>query len=79
MERPLRVMTMQGPRTSLAKSEYLDIGSTTIFTIKILSSQKITWKIIEKAFDYGKFIGLGQWRGSGGYGRYTWKYVYRQG
>jgi len=75
LERPLRAMTMLGPRVTLTKSEYVDIGTKIGFEVKILPNPKITWEVVEKALDYGQYVGLGQWRGSGGYGRYTWRYV----
>jgi len=75
LERPLRAMTMLGPRVTLTKSEYVDIGTKIVFEVKILPNPKITWEVVEKALDYGQYVGLGQWRGSGGYGRYAWRYV----
>ena len=79
LERPLRAMTMQGPRTSLASSEYLDSGWTIKFDITLLDnngtakSKPLTWEAIEEAFNYGMlFKGLGQWRNAQ-YGRFTWK------
>jgi len=75
IERPLRCMTMQGPRVTLSKSDYVNVGSTLVFEITLLPNPKITWDAIEKALDYGKYYGIGQWRGSGGYGRFEWEFV----
>lgn len=79
-ERPLRATTMQGPRTSLAKSEQLDEGWTLEFKVTLLpgiptkSSKDITFDDIETALDYGEFKGLGQWRNAS-WGCFTWERV----
>jgi len=75
IERPIRAMTMKGPRISLTKSDTVPKGTKLKFEIKLLPNPKITWNEIEQALSYGEFYGLGQWRGSGGYGRYLWEYV----
>jgi hypothetical protein len=69
VERPLRAMTMQGPRVSLARSDYVDAGIELEFTISLLPQREITWEIIEALFEYGKLAGLGQFR-SGSFGRF---------
>ena len=79
-ERPLRANTMQGPRTSLAKSEQLDEGweldveITLLPGIKTAKSEAIDWDAIETALEYGQFKGLGQWRNAG-WGSFTWERV----
>ena len=70
-ERPIRAQTAQGPRVSLIKSDYVCEGTTIEFEIRVISNPKITWEVIEKAMELGQYYGLGQWRGSGGYGRYV--------
>lgn len=80
LERPLRAMTMQGPRVSLAKSELIDEGWECEFEIQFLNdvsggkSKTYTWEIIEKLFEYGELKGLLQWR-NGGYGRFTFEWI----
>lgn len=74
LERPLRAQTMQGPRVSLAKSDYVNAGTTFEVSIILLSHKEITWKVIEELLDYGQLKGLGQYR-NGGYGRFKWEYV----
>lgn len=69
VERPLRAMTMQGPRVTLARSDYLNAGLEISFTITLLSSPDVTPKFIEKLFEYGALCGLGQFR-NGSYGRF---------
>ena len=79
-ERPLRAMTMQGPRVSVAASECIRDGWELTFTIHLLEnpaspkSKALTFDVIEQALDYGAFKGLGQWR-NGQNGRFTWSVV----
>lgn len=76
LERPLRGMTMQGPRIALASSELVDLPWSIEVKIALLEnagtkqSKALTWDVIEDALAYGQFRGLGQWR-NGGYGRFT--------
>jgi len=74
LERPLRAMTRQGPRVSIARSDYVNPGSWIEFTISIYKNKNITPEIIRMCFDYGRLHGLGQWA-SGGYGRFKWEEV----
>lgn len=69
VERPLRAMTMQGPRVSLARSDSVNEGIELGFTIKLLQNKEITWEIIEHLMSYGELCGLGQFR-NGSYGRF---------
>ena len=69
-QRPLRAMTMQGERVSLAKSEEIPAGATLTFTIQLLDPK--LEDVVLEWLDYGKFRGLGQWRNSGK-GRYTYE------
>ena len=74
IERPLRAMTMQGPRVTLARSDFLKIGTILDFEISLIENKEINWKVIELLLDYGKFMGLGQFR-NGGYGQFIWKFI----
>lgn len=82
-ERPLRAMTMRGPRVSVSASETISAGWELIFTASLLenpSSQKskaLTFDVIEEALDYGAFKGLGQWR-NGQNGRFTWEAIKKE-
>ena len=77
-ERPLRAMTMQGPRVSVAASETINAGWGLRFTLTLIENEgtaksvPLTFDVIEQALDYGAFKGLGQWR-NGQNGRFTWK------
>ena len=62
-ERPLRAMTMQGERVSLAKSETVPAGTT--MTIKILLLTADMEKVVDECMAYGALHGIGQWRNSG--------------
>lgn len=64
-ERSLKAMTMQGPRTTLAASEYLDPPIIFTISLTLLPHKELTWGVVEELFDYGRFQGLGQWRGAG--------------
>lgn len=69
--RSLRTQTARGPRVSIATSDIVNAGRLLKFTVEILPNKKqIDYAAVEQAFDYGRFVGLGQWRGSGGYGKF---------
>lgn len=78
LERPLRGETAQGPRVSLAKSEYINPGWTLEFTIKVLENKKTAKSIpmninaVKSFLDYGELKGLLQWRNAG-YGAFTYE------
>lgn len=80
LERPLRAMTMQGPRVSVTASECIDPDWSITFTVNLLENEKtvksapLTMKAIETMLDYGSFKGLGQWR-NGQNGRFEWERV----
>ena len=70
LERPLRAQTMQGPRVTLARSDYVCEGTEIDFTLLLLPNNKdITEEILESILEYGQYQGLGQFR-NGGYGRF---------
>lgn len=75
IERPLRAMTMQGPRVTLARSDYIDAGTAMELQVVILDNPKneINPKVIKELFSYGELCGLGQFR-NGSYGRFTVEY-----
>lgn len=62
-QRPLRAQTPQGERITLAASETVPVGSSIIFTIKMLLDSHE--KAVIEALDYGALRGFGQWRNSG--------------
>ena len=71
LERPLRGMTAKGPGVTLTRSDYIDKDRTIEFDLVLLKNSKgITWEAINECLGYGELVGLGQWRGSGGYGRF---------
>lgn len=71
-ERTLRVETMQGPRTCIARSETVPEGSTLEFTVKLLGKSLVPH--VKEWFEYGQLHGLGQWR-NGGKGTFTTEYL----
>lgn len=73
-ERPLRAMTMQGPRVTLAASEIVKAPFTLTFYITVVGlgtseKGKITPDVLKAWFEYGQYTGLGQYR-TGGHGRF---------
>lgn len=73
-ERPLRAMTMQGPRVTLAASERVKAPFTLEFHITVVGlgtseKGKITPDVLRSWFEYGCYTGLGQYR-TGGHGRF---------
>lgn len=80
LERPLRAMTMQGPRVSLAKSEVIESGWECEFSIQFIDdvkggrSKTYTWDTIEKMLEYGALKGLLQWRNAG-YGSFEFEWI----
>lgn len=69
IERPLRAMTMQGPRVTLARSDYIKAGLQIGFDIILIKNTEITWRVVDQLFSYSVFSGLGQFR-NGSYGRF---------
>lgn len=72
IERPLRAMTMQGPRVTLARSDKLNEGLLISFDITLLPHKDLSWDLLRRLFDHGELMGLGQFR-NGGYGRFVVK------
>jgi hypothetical protein len=61
--RSLRVETMQGPRTCLARSETVPAGTYMIWEIHFLREDMVG--MVKEVFDYGERRGFAQWRNSG--------------
>lgn len=72
IERPLRAQTMQGPRVTLARSDYVNAGAKLVCEIHVVDNPDITIKKVQELLDYGQLQGLGQFR-NGSYGRFTWQ------
>jgi hypothetical protein len=73
-ERPLRAMTMQGPRVTLACSEIVNPVIEVDFHLTVLplaqgEKHQINEDTIKSWLEYGQYCGIGQWR-NGGYGRF---------
>jgi len=71
-DRPLRAMTAQGPRVSLARSEELPPDTWFECQIKTYDNGPITENILRQLLSYGEDKGMGQWR-NGGRGRFTFE------
>jgi hypothetical protein len=72
-ERPLRAMTAQGPRTSVARSEELPAGTWFECELEVFDGP-ISESLLRDLLDYGSRRGMGQWRNSG-HGRFTFELV----
>jgi len=71
-ERPLRAMTMQGPRITLTRSDYVSEDTEICFIMKWLEKSEITEKLLIELLGYGELMGLGQFR-NGSFGRFKVK------
>jgi hypothetical protein len=71
-DRPLRAETMQGPRTTLARSEMLPEGTTCEMEIEVFDGD-ISESILRGLLDYGRVCGMFQWRNSGVYGTFEYR------
>lgn len=71
MERALRAMTAKGERTFISRSDYMNENVYFSFEVKLIKNKnKLTSTALLKALKLGEEYGLGQWRGSGGYGAF---------
>lgn len=69
LSRPLRADTAKGPRTALATSEVVPIGTEFYFGIRLLNAKNL--KACLETLDYKADMGMLQWRG-GGKGTLVW-------
>jgi len=69
IERSLRVSGPKGERTCLSKSDFVPVGSSVEYEIKVLGG--VTDELLKEWLWYGQFSGYGQWR-SGSYGRFEY-------
>ena len=83
LERPLSARSARGEYTALAASEAVNDPWKITFEVTLIPnsstqrSKPITWEAIEAALDYGRYLGIGQWRNAG-YGRFVWKRIEEQ-
>lgn len=70
-ERPLRAMTMQGPRVSLSRSEMSPAGLSFTVNIEVreLPKFKLETEVLEQIVAAAEWLGIGQWRNSDVYGK----------
>lgn len=72
LERPLRAMTMQGPRVSVVRSDMINPGREYTLDLQVLEGSEVTEEVLRAILSYGEQSGLLQWR-NGGYGRFKVK------
>jgi hypothetical protein len=70
LERPIHVMTPQGPRTALKKTDYLDDVKVSC-DLKVLNDGLITKKILDIILEHASENGLGTDRSQGN-GTFVW-------
>lgn len=70
-EHPVHVMTMQGPRSALKRSDYVEKSVITA-TLRVLGDGVISEELLRSVLEYGSIHGFGAERGLGN-GRYEWK------
>ena len=74
-ERPLKAMTQQGPRVTLARSERIEPGAYFECDITCLETSKfhLTEEMLRELLDYSRDVkGFGQWHNSGIYGKFDY-------
>jgi hypothetical protein len=69
VERPLRAQTAQGERICIARSEAIPEGTTLEYNVHVLNDV-IKKSCLSELLQYGEYMGLGAWRGSGA-GRFS--------
>ncbi|MGD8785801.1 MAG: hypothetical protein PVJ60_00120 [Phycisphaerales bacterium] len=71
IERSIRAQTPKGDRVFLGKGDVINRNSKFKFEVQLFKNDKgLTPEVLVEALKFGKYNGLGQWRGSGGYGKY---------
>ena len=74
LERPIKFERMGKVETAICRSEYLPIGTEYECTLRIRTGSPMNnLETLKTLFDLGLNNGLGQWRGSGKKGSYTYK------
>lgn len=76
LQRALRAETAKGPRTALATSEIVPVGTEFFFGVKLLNEKNL--KACLETLDYKADMGMLQWRG-GGKGTLIWTLCNREG
>lgn len=72
IERSIWVMTSQGPRVSLIRSDKINPGRIIQLELHILNDKELTKELLRTLFHYGAYSGLGQFR-NGSYGRFGYE------
>lgn len=71
MTRPLRAQTARGERICLATSEVIAVGAVMEFEVQVMGNT-VKETMLREWLDYGKYLGLGQWRAAS-WGRFTYQ------
>lgn len=69
--RPIHVMTMQGPRSTIKKVDYIDAGCYVVFDLLVQTGTPIGLSELQTCFEYGCVHGYGAER-SQDWGRYAY-------
>lgn len=71
LERSIRAMTAKGERVFLGKSDVVNAGARFKFEVELIKNDRgLIPEVLVQALKFSKHNGLGQWRGSGGFGRF---------
>ena len=74
-ERPIRAMTPQGERVSISRSEIIKDPIYCKFTLRYMDNSIVPLEVFKQILDYTPiFAGIGQWRNSKEFGKFTWDY-----
>ena len=68
-ERPIHVVTAQGPRTALKRSDYVKAGTQVGFNVKLLNDSVVDEELVKVLLEHSSENGLGSDR-SQGFGRF---------
>jgi hypothetical protein len=69
LTRPIRMMTAQGPRVAIVRSEQVPEGCGFEFEVHLApTGGPVTMEMLSEVAAYWRYKGLGQWR-NGGWGR----------
>lgn len=64
-EKPIHIMTAQGPRTALKRFDYIDAPSNIIFTVRHLNDKIVDLELIKLFLEHSAWNGLGADRSQG--------------
>lgn len=64
-EKPIHIMTAQGPRTAIKRFDYINAPAVIQFTVRHLNDKIVDLELLKVFFDYASWNGLGADRSQG--------------